>query len=837
MSRPQSAIYPTIVHHPALPKPSNTITLLLTNLRLLDLDRRHDWPNITASSLGSRSADQKHRVKCTEWALYRLFELWDLSETRDRLAPFFPPLEPLQSLNLRAALYRCLNGLKKNGVLGREIILRKTMLDECKDEKLFDIVLSFSTAVLKKGLAGQSRRRKECPTVVRRLVLTGRLGAGERESLLPLAVAHKASLNAVLRRKEAKHAQYLRFAEELHANSEELDVRSDACRVPHEQNGKAVSNDDIVHVRKQVQENWVGNGAWVDVLLYGDETEAGGSSFKRPFHEVWSELKDGTSQQESGEFGLLRELKARVQEQRSRLQQWKGFQAELQTSREPTIRSDMSAAARNEKVAFLKFDKHQHIKIGSVRNDIEDTSASRTRPSDYNARCGAVLDMMNEELLKASSRRREPRKSDQPILSEALPTPFMSKRRTPTRTNSDRAVPASPSATLNASTSGNGRLNGSRESEYSTASDADSTSAGAEQRIESENDLLQQTSPSFTNSDTASSSPTSRRLSPTPSRPETLRTLSPSSLASSSSPTPVSATTTTTSAESHLAAQIISSLSATTPSPTKKLRPLSLAERTRMSIARTTSESSSIPQLPSALDLENSPSPTTSHSPTTSPSPSSPLSPSMKAEERQDYVQQLQTTFNRRASLLERTRQSMSLLPAPPAQAGAAAAAAESSRSKRQSVRPSQHQHQQHFPVNQFETPMARKRIASPSASTIFNDVVVVGVVEEEGEGTPGSASAAGGGRGKAKTATPTEKLFSPDAGYESVFKSRPKIAVSPPTATADAETGTGTGGVVGEGEGAVTGGTGRRSLDAVLGDGGLWDGGDGSPLEKRVRR
>ena len=60
-----------------------------------------------------------------------------------KLQPFFPPLEPLQSLNLRAALYRSLNELKKNGVLGRESVLRKTMLDECKGDKFYEILVMF----------------------------------------------------------------------------------------------------------------------------------------------------------------------------------------------------------------------------------------------------------------------------------------------------------------------------------------------------------------------------------------------------------------------------------------------------------------------------------------------------------------------------------------------------------------------------------------------------------------------------------------------------------------------------------------------------------------------
>src|ERR1700760_2100530 len=60
--------------------------LFLTNLRLLDLDNRSDWPNISSKTFSSKDTlnqNQKARIRCSEWALYRLFELWDPEETRD----------------------------------------------------------------------------------------------------------------------------------------------------------------------------------------------------------------------------------------------------------------------------------------------------------------------------------------------------------------------------------------------------------------------------------------------------------------------------------------------------------------------------------------------------------------------------------------------------------------------------------------------------------------------------------------------------------------------------------------------------------------------------------
>jgi HAUS augmin-like complex subunit 6 N-terminus len=65
--------------------PSANISLLVRNLRLLDLDLRSNWPGITVQTFSTKDANQnlRQRVKCVEWALYQLFALWDLEETNN----------------------------------------------------------------------------------------------------------------------------------------------------------------------------------------------------------------------------------------------------------------------------------------------------------------------------------------------------------------------------------------------------------------------------------------------------------------------------------------------------------------------------------------------------------------------------------------------------------------------------------------------------------------------------------------------------------------------------------------------------------------------------------
>ena len=67
--------------HSANPLPPSDVKLFVTNLRLIDLDLRPDWPGITVQTFSSRNADQKQRISGVEWALFRLFEIWDPEET------------------------------------------------------------------------------------------------------------------------------------------------------------------------------------------------------------------------------------------------------------------------------------------------------------------------------------------------------------------------------------------------------------------------------------------------------------------------------------------------------------------------------------------------------------------------------------------------------------------------------------------------------------------------------------------------------------------------------------------------------------------------------------
>lgn len=91
MSRPVSVASEKLqMLPPSLPNKLTTSfvdngDLFATNLRLLNFDQLEDWPAISNKTFSTKDAqqNQKQRIRCTEWALFRLFEIWDLEEARN----------------------------------------------------------------------------------------------------------------------------------------------------------------------------------------------------------------------------------------------------------------------------------------------------------------------------------------------------------------------------------------------------------------------------------------------------------------------------------------------------------------------------------------------------------------------------------------------------------------------------------------------------------------------------------------------------------------------------------------------------------------------------------
>ncbi|KAL4783083.1 HAUS augmin-like complex subunit 6 N-terminus-domain-containing protein [Aspergillus varians] len=344
------------------PKPSNwppqsSHTVLIRNLQLLELNKREDWPGITLRTLSPSSQNQRQRIKAVEWILYRLVALWDPETARDKLRPFFPPLESLQSVNLRAALFRVLSDLKKNGDLGREAILRKSMLDDCKGEKFDELLAVFSTNVVR-------RKKVQDRNAAIDLSLAPGLTPKEYPLLLPLILAHRVSLNTLGERRDRVRDTHEKFSLLLDRKKDEISTRS-----APDTHAIQIREADLEALSCETKANWQGSVEWADALLYGGVTISRDAFLELPFDSAWSLAKKSTVdglRTTSTQPDLVLDLETRVLRQRARLQRWHQYSASLKhlETASPSKPTDTN------KTSQLVFRDHQTLTVASISKSV-----------------------------------------------------------------------------------------------------------------------------------------------------------------------------------------------------------------------------------------------------------------------------------------------------------------------------------------------------------------------------------------------------------------------------------------------------------------------------------
>lgn len=563
------------------------------------------------------------------------------------------------------------------------------MLDDCKGDKLEEVLVSFSSAVLAKVLAAERNRN---PSVARRLVLSRKIALKDQESFLPLAVAHRASLTAVLRRKKQLRTRYSDFQHLLDQKEQDLARRTEQLEAIEESGAaRVVPNHISQGIKRQFDIHWQGDPRWVDILVKGGEHNARDPLLETKFSELWPLINQGTVDKATAtdQEGLLQDLQKKIVSQQARLQHWKALKDDLIRESNPaSLAKHQCTPSGKSQGIELNWIQHKDIiidqeKLGAGENGqrMADRSAAPSMTDEY----ARLVDSMQAELTivgkgvpqnaKSTKRKRNSifpvsltdgdnitksnnLESSEGKFPQGLDAPTVKTSWTPHRPRLDSPshhTNGGDNKTLPISTSDcSFTLHKGTEATGLTVQDADTVNSSIDLNL--------------------------RKVSETQENPVNPEVLDEDEL---------------------LAQQIICSTRNAPPSPAKYKR--SLVERTRQSMGLPTlAPCNEIPH------LEPPPMP---------PPPSNTL----------DSSPPLPT---KTTTLLERTRQSMSLMPS-------------TSLKPRKSLhkpRPSRT-----YPTNQFETP--RKQQVPTHA---------------------------------AKEETPPETLFAQEADYTSVFKSRPKIALSP---------------------------------------------------------
>ena len=567
------------------------------------------------------------------------------------------------------------------------------MLDECKGERFEEALAAFSTIVLRKKMGADEEGG---PAIARRLALASDIKPSEQRSLLPLAIAHRASLSAVLSRKEQERSRYLQFQHRLDERNQQL--RGQHKRLVQEKEASAdsdITEQSLERIRRRFDTHWQGDPRWLDVILNGDLEDTDDILFETSFEDVWKDVTRGTlpsAKTSSKQEGLLQNLENRVATQQARLQHWKQYREQTKAKFQ-TITNKTSKGKSSKPAQDWSFDLTAHMQIDAQQAKVLQHSVNHTPDNSHAAELPE--DDEYAQLVKSMQR-------DLDAIGAPKPQSLRHTRGAVSKYHSKDT--RQPEYGMPQSQLADGRLNTDEQPDHD---DVDSEEAAL-----SEPEQLQQGKSLTTTAPIPSkiakpSRPPDRPATSTPepcdndsnykSQPQ-----APSSLLTGTTLDEADHSILEKDEESMLAAEIIAATMNAGPSPVK-VKP-SLVERTRRSMA-----------FASPGELHHLPSKSIKH-----------------AKDQNDKPSEVfpKVTEDPRATLLERTRRSMSLLPAQPRE-----------------PRKSMHKHRlsRQFPTNQFETPKKQ-----PAILEDHEDM------------------------------TPPEQLFSEDADYASIFKSRPKIAMSP---------------------------------------------------------
>lgn len=270
------------------------------------------------------------------------------------------------------------------------------MLDECKGERLEEILAVFSSAVLKKVVTDEQSKNKEHAAVAQNLALEKRGYSGDRTEYSPLILVHKASLRNKLSHKNMARAQYKELAELLDSKEREIASRRQQLGLSKGQEMKqSLSEDDKMQLRRAVRNNWTGNERWMEALLYGDAKSRQDGLLTVPFDRVWRRVRSNRLDELKGHSaGLLEQLDGRVHAQKERLHKWQSFHKEMFGDVASESEGQGDARIDRQKGIDFGFEVHGSLQLGRLSPRKLTGVKSNRLPGEY----GNLLEDMYTEL-------------------------------------------------------------------------------------------------------------------------------------------------------------------------------------------------------------------------------------------------------------------------------------------------------------------------------------------------------------------------------------------------------------------------------------------------------
>lgn len=227
------------------------------------------------------------------------------------------------------------------------------MLDECKGEKFEDVVSVFALTVLRK--AAQARNEPQLELACSRF-----LSRQQEAQLLPLVIAYQCSLRQLVSqsRKVKEHAQV--YSELLSQRRISVENRcANLSRLPTLEAGGGEDAGD----NQKISYLGMNDDRWTEILVSGPKRSVD-QFLETPFEQGWKATQDGLFSGIKYNTNLLDDLSTRIADQGTRLRKWKTFAESLrntQARRQDTPSAQAWPEIPNSPV--LQFDRHHSLHL------------------------------------------------------------------------------------------------------------------------------------------------------------------------------------------------------------------------------------------------------------------------------------------------------------------------------------------------------------------------------------------------------------------------------------------------------------------------------------------
>ena len=239
------------------------------------------------------------------------------------------------------------------------------MLDECKGEKLEEVLAAFSSAVLKRKLEEQA---PYAASIAEQVALETLSYSGERQVISTLLLAYKASLRKHLNHKNDLRASYGEFSELLALNERKIERRRALLKRLIQDESSELGPDFWARFKsmdEQLKKNWGGSEECLEFLLYSDSRTQNEGFLGAAFETAWAHFQDNNFADVEGfRYSLPQQLDERIRCQEDRLIRWQGFLRRLAKPETSSPTKQEKETSWPSEIFSLTFSEHLKLQIG-----------------------------------------------------------------------------------------------------------------------------------------------------------------------------------------------------------------------------------------------------------------------------------------------------------------------------------------------------------------------------------------------------------------------------------------------------------------------------------------